>query len=70
MSEKFRIAEISEKGRGVLATESLEEDDILFQEKPICSAQFSWGRHLNYRACFHCMKPLETPNECVLRLTI
>ena len=70
MSEKFQVTEITEKGRGVVAKQSLEEDEILFTEKPICSAQFSWGRYMNYRACFHCMKPLETPNEAILRLTI
>ena len=32
-------------------------------------AHFSWGRKLGYSCCFHCMLPLEEPNQCIARLT-
>ena len=70
MTEKYETVEIADKGRGIVAKEDLKEDFILFDEKPVCSAQFSWGRHLGYKACFHCMRPVETPTEAIQRLTI
>ena len=29
----------------------------------------SWGRKLGYSCCFHCMYPLEEPDQCIARLT-
>ena len=46
---KYGIVEIPEKGRGLVATEDLKEDEVLFEESPICSAQMSWGVKLNYK---------------------
>ena len=69
MSENYKIVEISEKGRGIVAEKSFDEGEILFDEVPLCSAQFSWGRHLGYKSCFHCFRPLEAPNEAIRRLT-
>lgn len=69
MNENYKIVEISEKGRGIVAEKSFDEGEILFDEVPLCSAQFSWGRHLGYKSCFHCFRPLEAPNEAIRRLT-
>ena len=49
---KYGIVEIPEKGRGLVATEDLKEDEVLFEESPICSAQMSWGVKLNYKKGF------------------
>jgi len=65
----YGIVEIPEKGRGIVATKDLKEEEILFTETPICSAQMSWGVKLGYLACSYCMRPLETQDECIQRLT-
>jgi hypothetical protein len=66
---KFVVDQIPDKGRGILLTKPIQEGEILFEESPVCSAQFSWGRNLGYKCCFNCMKPLETPVEAIKRLT-
>lgn len=65
----MEVVKIAEKGRGLVATTDHKEGATLLEEEPICSAQFSWGRKLDYRACFHCLRPLELPNDCITRLT-
>lgn len=69
MDVTFGIVEVPEKGRGIVSKCELEADSVLFVEQPVCSAQFSWGRHLGYAACFHCLRPLESSNEAIIRLT-
>ena len=34
-----------------------------------CAVLFSWGRKLGYSCCFHCMRALEEPDQCIARLT-
>ena len=46
-----------------------EEGEVLFEEKPLVSCQFLWNKLYEYKACDHCMKPLETAEENVRRLT-
>ncbi|CAG5100352.1 Oidioi.mRNA.OKI2018_I69.XSR.g16964.t1.cds [Oikopleura dioica] len=65
----MEVVNIPEKGRGMIATEDHKEGKVLLEEEPICSAQFSWGRKLGYSCCFHCMYPLEEPDQCIARLT-
>ena len=48
----YGIVEIPEKGRGIVATKDLKEEEILFTETPICSAQMSWGVKLGYLGRF------------------
>ena len=48
----YGIVEIPEKGRGIVATKDLKEDEVLFTETPICSAQMSWGVKLGYLGRF------------------
>lgn len=45
------------------------EDDVLFKEEPIVNSQFAWNKVYRYKACDHCMKPLETAEENVRRLS-
>ena len=48
----YGIVEIPEKGRGIVATKDLKEEEVLFTEIPICSAQMSWGVKLGYLGRF------------------
>ena len=48
----YGIVEIPEKGRGIVATKDLKEEEVLFTEVPICSAQMSWGVKLGYLGRF------------------
>jgi len=65
----MEVVNIPEKGRGLIATQDHKEGKVLLEEEPICSAQFSWGRKLGYSCCFHCMRALEEPDQCIARLT-
>ncbi|XP_012261874.2 histone-lysine N-trimethyltransferase SMYD5 [Athalia rosae] len=59
----------NEKGKGIVATRSFKEGEVIFQEKPIVCCQFSWNAEYGYSACDNCLKPLETATENVRRLT-
>lgn len=39
------------------------------EEKPLVCCQFSWNLEYKYLACDNCLKPLETAEENVRRLT-
>ena len=56
------------KGRGLFALRDFRKGETLFREKPIVSCQFSWNRVYGYKCCHHCLEPLETANENVVRL--
>jgi len=56
-------------GRGVFATRSFKEGDVIFEEKPLVCCQFLWNAAYGYLACDFCMKPLETAEENARRLT-
>ncbi len=63
------VQAISEaKGRGLFATRDFVKGETIFKEKPIASVQFSWNVECKYRACHHCLEPLETANENAVRL--
>lgn len=52
----------------MIATKSFAIDDVIFEEEPLVSCQFSWNTAYGYAACDHCMRPLETTIENVRRL--
>ncbi|EDQ85351.1 uncharacterized protein MONBRDRAFT_29283, partial [Monosiga brevicollis MX1] len=59
----------AEQGRRLVATRHIEAGDIVWQESPLACAQFLWNRACGYRACQHCLRSLESPQETVNRLT-
>merc|ERR1712129_131569 len=63
------ISDLPGKGKGLFATRDFEERATLFEEKPLVSCQFLWNKLYQYRACDHCMQPLETAEENVRRLS-
>ncbi|XP_030571930.1 SET and MYND domain-containing protein 5 [Drosophila novamexicana] len=64
----FEIRELPGKGRAMIATKNFAVDEIIFEEEPFVSHQFSWNIAYGYAACDHCMRPLETLLENVRRL--
>lgn len=42
--------------------------EVILQESPLVSSQFSWNKAYGYLACEHCMLPLETAQENIRRL--
>ncbi|XP_051171373.1 histone-lysine N-trimethyltransferase SMYD5 [Leptopilina boulardi] len=59
----------NEKGKGLFALRSFKEGDTIFEEKPFICCQFSWNAEYGYLACDNCLKPLETAEENVRRLS-
>ncbi len=57
------------KNRALIAKKNIVKDEVIFVEKPLVSSQFSWNEFYNYKACEYCMRPLETAEENVRRLT-
>uniref|UniRef100_A0A8C4N6D8 SMYD family member 5 n=1 Tax=Eptatretus burgeri TaxID=7764 RepID=A0A8C4N6D8_EPTBU len=55
-------------GKGLFAKKALNKDDLIFAERPVVCAQFSWNALYKYRACHHCLRPLETAQENAQRL--
>ena len=51
------------------ATRNFQIGDVIFQEKPLVSCQFSWNTAYGYLACEYCMRPLESAEANVRRLT-
>lgn len=43
--------------------------DIIFEEAPLISSQYCWNAAYGYAACEHCLRPLETAEDNVRRLT-
>ncbi|XP_030767484.1 SET and MYND domain-containing protein 5 [Sitophilus oryzae] len=67
---KVNIQLIDElKGKGIVALENFRKGSLIFEEDPIVACQFSWNAACKYEACNHCLKPLETAEENVRRLT-
>ncbi|XP_030373563.1 SET and MYND domain-containing protein 5 isoform X2 [Scaptodrosophila lebanonensis] len=64
----FEIREIAGKGRAMVATKDFIAGEIIFEEEPFVSHQFSWNAAYGYAACDHCMRPLETVLANVRRL--
>ncbi|XP_031842726.1 SET and MYND domain containing, class 5 [Nomia melanderi] len=69
-SSNYEIRLINEeKGKGLFATSSFKDGDIILTEKPLVFCQFSWNLEYGYLACDNCLKPLETAQENLRRLT-
>jgi len=67
--ENVMVEMINEsKGRGLFALRDFRKGETLFREKPLVSAQFSWNQVYGYKCCHHCLEPLESANENVVRL--
>uniref|UniRef100_A0A0A9WCY4 SET and MYND domain-containing protein 5 n=2 Tax=Lygus hesperus TaxID=30085 RepID=A0A0A9WCY4_LYGHE len=69
MTGGFELRETGSKGVGVFAAKPFAENDVIFEETPIVSAQFCWNEAYGYYACHHCLKPMESVEENVRRLT-
>ncbi|XP_054264416.1 histone-lysine N-trimethyltransferase SMYD5 [Macrosteles quadrilineatus] len=71
MDEKgYEVREIdSHKGKGLFATKGFEPGDVIFEEVPLVCCQYAWNKDYGYSACDHCMRPLESVEENVRRLT-
>ncbi|BET01913.1 SET and MYND domain-containing protein [Nesidiocoris tenuis] len=70
MPGAFELRETgSPKGLGVFATQPFASKEIIFEEKPLVSAQFCWNEAYGYYACHHCMRPMETVVENFRRLS-
>ncbi|PVD30036.1 hypothetical protein C0Q70_09297 [Pomacea canaliculata] len=57
------------KGKGLFATTSFREGDVILTETPLVSAQFCWNELYKYKACEFCLRSLETAEEMSQRLT-
>ncbi|KAL0276332.1 UNVERIFIED_CONTAM: hypothetical protein PYX00_003923 [Menopon gallinae] len=66
----IRVGPAGEKGRGLFALAQFQEGDIIFEEEPLVSCQFAWNEDCGYKACDHCMRPLETAEENAKRLSM
>lgn len=66
---KLSIRETETKGKGLFADAPIKEGDVILQELPLVSAQFSWNKTYNYTACEYCMKSLETAQNMARRLS-
>ncbi|XP_061714524.1 histone-lysine N-trimethyltransferase SMYD5 isoform X2 [Cydia pomonella] len=56
-------------GKAMFSTKNYEPGDIILEEDPLVSCQFAWNAAYKYIACDHCMRPLETPEQNVRRLS-
>ncbi|GFY08289.1 SET and MYND domain-containing protein 5 [Trichonephila clavipes] len=56
-------------GKGLFALSKFNKGDVIFEERPLVCAQFLWNQAYGYLACDYCMRPLETAEENVRRLT-
>ncbi|CAH1374065.1 hypothetical protein MTP99_015441 [Tenebrio molitor] len=68
MDVEVRIVDNS-KGKGLFAKKFFKSGSVIFEEEPLVSCQFSWNAAYQYKACDHCLKPLETAQENAQRLT-
>lgn len=67
---KYSVKQINEEvGQGVFAESNINQGDLIFEEEPFVSAQFSWNKLCKYLACDYCMKSLETAEEMAKRLS-
>lgn len=57
------------QGRGIYALRQYTAGDVIFEEAPLISAQYCWNAAYGYVACEHCLRPLETAETNVRRLT-
>ncbi|XP_059622559.1 histone-lysine N-trimethyltransferase SMYD5 [Phlebotomus argentipes] len=64
----FELVNTEDKGRCLKATRSFRKDDVIFEESPLISCQFPWNAFYGYLSCHHCLRPLETAEQCARRL--
>ncbi|GJQ69057.1 hypothetical protein Trydic_g6221 [Trypoxylus dichotomus] len=57
------------KGKGLFAKRDFNAGSVIFEEDPLVCCQFSWNAAYGYRACDHCLRPLETAEENARRLS-
>ena len=57
------------QGKGLFSNRAFKEGDVILEEKPVICCQFLWNSQFGYLACDNCLKPLETAEENVHRLT-
>lgn len=65
----FEIRPTANKGRALFASKAFQKGEAILEEVPLVSSQFSWNAEYKYLACDYCMKPLETAEENLRRLT-
>nr|AEE61677.1 unknown [Dendroctonus ponderosae] len=68
MNTEIRLSTTG-KGKCLHAVTHIAKDAVIFEEIPLVSCQFSWNETCMYKACNHCLRPLETAEENVRRLT-
>uniref|UniRef100_A0A1B6CXX1 Protein-lysine N-trimethyltransferase SMYD5 n=2 Tax=Clastoptera arizonana TaxID=38151 RepID=A0A1B6CXX1_9HEMI len=56
------------KGHGLFATKQFKTGETIFEEIPLVCCQFAWNKEYGYKACDHCLRPLESALENVQRL--
>jgi SET and MYND domain-containing protein 5 len=70
MNTNVEVRIISEKkNRGLVAKQNIAQNEVIFSEEPLVAAQFTWNEFYQYKACEYCMRPLETTEENIARLT-
>ncbi|KAI4457651.1 set and mynd domain-containing protein 5 [Holotrichia oblita] len=57
------------KGKGLFAKKDFHAGSVIFEEDPVVCCQFSWNAAYGYKACDHCLRPLETAEENARRLS-
>ena len=68
-TENVEIVNLPSKGRAMIAKRHIKKGELILSEIPLVSAQHDWNRFYKYRACHHCMRPLESAQEMARRLT-
>jgi len=53
----------------LISKKNFKEDEKILMEKPFVSCQFAWNQFYQYKACEYCLRPLESAEENVRRLT-
>ncbi|XP_055706297.1 histone-lysine N-trimethyltransferase SMYD5 [Phlebotomus papatasi] len=64
----FEIVHTVEKGKSLKATTKFKKGDVILEESPLLSCQFPWNAFYGYLSCHHCLRPLETAEQCARRL--
>lgn len=57
------------QGKSCFAVNDIKESEVVLEEAPLVSCQFSWNRAYGYSACDYCFFPLETAEQNIRRLT-
>lgn len=57
------------QGRGLVSSTHFQKDDIILEERPLVSSQFSWNELYKYQACEYCLRSIETAESMARRLS-